>query len=220
TETGIWPLRYRRASLGLRYLRYVLRDEPTLALAAVREAWTLAQHGHSSWWSDLCHSLVTLPEPVAIALDARPTPDMVKGLLKDVEHSLAQHLYKSVRDSRRLPLLWARFVAFHPPRHCRRSAQRSHTSSSRAPSPARLSYGSLRRTIPLGLRLDDVGRHLSHPTAASVASVGRRRLLKTRCMSSLRVRMPNCSRSARRNSYSCCSLSSRVPESSLGASNP
>ncbi|TFK84191.1 hypothetical protein K466DRAFT_448178, partial [Polyporus arcularius HHB13444] len=109
TETGIWPLRYRRASLILRYLRYVLRDEPTLALAAVREAWTLAQHGHSTWWSDLCHSLITLPEPVAIALDARPTPDMVKGLLNDVEHSLAQHLYKSVRDSCRLPLLWARF---------------------------------------------------------------------------------------------------------------
>ncbi len=113
-ETGIWPLRYRRASLVLRYLRYVLRDEPTLALAAVREAWTLAQHGHSSWWSDLCHSLIALPEPVAIALDARPTPDMVKGLLKDVEHSLAQHLYKSVRDSRRLPLLWARFSRLPP----------------------------------------------------------------------------------------------------------
>ncbi len=115
TETaGIWPLRHRRAALVLRYLRYVLHDEPALALAAVREAWTLAQQGHSTWWSDLCRSLITLPEPVAIELDVRPTMDMVAGLLKALERSLAQHLYKSIHDSRRLPLLWARFRSLPP----------------------------------------------------------------------------------------------------------
>ncbi|KAI0685252.1 hypothetical protein C8T65DRAFT_592603, partial [Cerioporus squamosus] len=160
TETGIWPLRYRRAALVLRYLRYILRDEPTLALAAVREAWMLAQQGNSTWWSDLCHSLVTLPVPVAIVLDAWPTPQSVAALLQQLEQSLAHHLYTSVRDSRRLPLLWARFSRLPPaPTLSQVCAQQPYLKLTRT-KPREALIRLLTSDHPFGI---EVGRRRSPP---------------------------------------------------------
>ncbi len=121
TETGIWPLRYRRASLTLRWLLYVVRDRPALALAAVMEAWDIAQlHGdaspaHASWWSDLCHSLFALPVPVLLHLENPPSIDGITATLRELESSLATHLYDSVTKSRKLPVIKARFQRMPKP---------------------------------------------------------------------------------------------------------
>ncbi|KAI0700506.1 hypothetical protein C8T65DRAFT_790306 [Cerioporus squamosus] len=121
TETGIWLLRYRRASLALRWLVYVLHEQPALALAAVNEAWELAQPnhsarpGHSSWWSDLCHSLFTLPIPVLLPLEMRPSVDSVTASLSELERSLAEHLFQSITTSRKLPVIRARFERMPQP---------------------------------------------------------------------------------------------------------
>ncbi|TFK80935.1 hypothetical protein K466DRAFT_441345, partial [Polyporus arcularius HHB13444] len=109
TETGIWPLRYRRLALVLRWLLYVLRDRPTLPLAAIREAWQLAQDGHSSWWGDLCLSLLDLPVPVLLPLEDLPTVETARAALQQLELSLARHLFEAVMSSERLPVLQARF---------------------------------------------------------------------------------------------------------------
>ncbi|RDX40928.1 hypothetical protein OH76DRAFT_1302111, partial [Lentinus brumalis] len=109
TETGIWPLRFRRAWLAVRYLAYLLRQQPPIPYSALQEAWTLSSQGHPSWYSDLRHALRALPVPVILPLGPFPTEPMVSGLLTAIEDALAQHLYEEVQTSGRLPLLKARF---------------------------------------------------------------------------------------------------------------
>ncbi|TFK87270.1 hypothetical protein K466DRAFT_599629 [Polyporus arcularius HHB13444] len=75
----------------------------------VREAWQLAQHGHSSWWGDLCLSLLELPVSVLVNLEEMPTVDIVRSALAQVELSLTRHLFDAVMTSERLPVLQARF---------------------------------------------------------------------------------------------------------------
>ncbi|KAI0348977.1 hypothetical protein OH77DRAFT_1594477 [Trametes cingulata] len=106
SETGIWPIRYRRLHLALRYLQYILRDRPPLPYAAFCEQWQLASHGgHPSWWGDLHAVAAALPVPVHIPLDVMPTLDTVSQALDDLRESLAQHLYIELMRSLRLPVL-------------------------------------------------------------------------------------------------------------------
>lgn len=111
TETGIWPIRYRRLNLALRYLQYVLRDAPPLPAAAFMEAWRLTANGFSSWWGDLYHALRALPVPVYLTLREFPTVLAVDALLLQLEQSLADSLHAGIMASERLPLLRTRTLA-------------------------------------------------------------------------------------------------------------
>lgn len=69
----------------------------------------MSQESHASWWSDLCHSLITLPVPVLLALECFPTVEVLANTLRQVELSLARHLFDGVMQSRKLPIIQARF---------------------------------------------------------------------------------------------------------------
>ncbi|KAI0712862.1 hypothetical protein C8T65DRAFT_532643, partial [Cerioporus squamosus] len=115
TETGVWPLCFRRAWLAVKYLAYLLRERPANPFRALREAFTLAELGHPSWWSDLRYVLRSLPVPVHIPLTPFPTVELASNTLAAIETALAQHLYDSVADSERLPLLRTRFARLPQP---------------------------------------------------------------------------------------------------------
>ncbi|KAI0363058.1 hypothetical protein BV20DRAFT_1069746 [Pilatotrama ljubarskyi] len=106
TDTGVWPLAYRRFSLALRYLRYILVDKPALVLDSFIALWQLTTlHGAPTWWSDLRNAGAALPAPVDVDLARFPTVEDVTRLLRAVEHALATHLRDAIMASRRLPLL-------------------------------------------------------------------------------------------------------------------
>ncbi len=108
TETGLWPIAYRRVQLALRYLAYILRDKPALPAAALEESFALANAGHASWFSDLFLVLHQLPVPVAMDLSIKPTSASTAELIAQVEKSLIQHLEASIAISDRLILLHER----------------------------------------------------------------------------------------------------------------
>ncbi|KAI0325398.1 hypothetical protein GY45DRAFT_1348903 [Cubamyces sp. BRFM 1775] len=115
TETGIWPLAYRRFQLAVRYLIYVLRDRPPMVYAAFTEQWEMsAQHGTPSWWGDLHLTGMALPVPVTVPLATRPSVESLESCLSDVAHSLAAYLRDSVMASRRLPVLQHRMLSLCP----------------------------------------------------------------------------------------------------------
>ncbi|KAI0653084.1 hypothetical protein C8Q70DRAFT_1059635 [Cubamyces menziesii] len=116
TETGIWPLAYRRLQLAVRYLIYVLRDKPPLVEAAFSELWELtATHHASSWWGDLHLAALALPVPVRLPVHERPTTESLQACLAEITGSLAAHLRNRVRESRRLPVLQHRIANDCPP---------------------------------------------------------------------------------------------------------
>ncbi|KAJ8489933.1 hypothetical protein ONZ51_g2645 [Trametes cubensis] len=109
TESGVWPLRYRRLELALRYLRYVLRDGPQLTQAAMEESWQLVvQHSSPSWWSDLHHAAAALPAPLAIPVLTRPSVDAVDGWIRQLPQLVLHDLGSSLLASRRLTVLKSR----------------------------------------------------------------------------------------------------------------
>ncbi|KAI0641618.1 hypothetical protein C8Q79DRAFT_918990 [Trametes meyenii] len=106
TETGIRPIRYRRITLALRYLHYILTQRPELVNAALREAFNLAaSHSAPTWWSDLCHAAALLPVPVVLNIRKFPSPQDVNDCICAVERSLADHLLAQVMTSQRLPII-------------------------------------------------------------------------------------------------------------------
>ncbi|KAI0693700.1 hypothetical protein C8T65DRAFT_585580, partial [Cerioporus squamosus] len=121
-ETGVWPLRYRRLSLVLRYLHYILTDGPEFLRAASRDSFALATRSSAcggpapSWWSDLYLALATLPVPVhTLPLDQYPTADSVRQCLVQLEHSLFESFATSIRNAVRLPAQLARLRRPRPP---------------------------------------------------------------------------------------------------------
>ncbi|KAI0628281.1 hypothetical protein C8Q77DRAFT_1068312 [Trametes polyzona] len=109
-ETGIWPLLYRRLQLALRYLYYLLAARPTLAYAALRESWRLANADNPSpsWRSDLCLAATRPPASLHIPLRSWPTPGSVTALLAEIPRLVAGDLYQSLMASQRLPVLQTR----------------------------------------------------------------------------------------------------------------
>ena len=106
SETGLWPLRYRRAQLALRYLKYLLQG-PLLVSNALQEALQLAHAGYPSWISDLVHVLHELPVPVPFTLPPQLTDACVDEALGHLRASLVQHLELGATPER-LPLLAGR----------------------------------------------------------------------------------------------------------------
>ncbi len=114
-ETGVWPLRYRRLSLALRYLLYILTDGPDYVRAAFSDGFALATRSDSSggpvssWWSDLYLVLVTLPVPVhSLPLAEYPTLESVRRCLHQLELSLLDAFTGTVETGVRLPTQLAR----------------------------------------------------------------------------------------------------------------
>lgn len=67
TETAIWPIRYRRADLLVRYLGYLMqRPRGSLARAALDDSIALAAQGRPAWVSDVRRALAKLPIPVLL----------------------------------------------------------------------------------------------------------------------------------------------------------
>lgn len=98
SETGIWPLRFRRLELALRFLRYLLLGEPELAFAALRESWALATaHPPApTWWSDLVVAASMLPVPLSIPVHIWPTVEAVDGYIARIPALVAEHLYTEI----------------------------------------------------------------------------------------------------------------------------
>ncbi len=116
TMMNIWPLRYRRALLALRYLEYVLSARPSLPYAALRSGFDLVQHARPSWWSDLCYVLRSLPSPVDINSRVFPTTQAVGKLVAALSDSLANYLISFVRSSPRMYVYNAIHGQHLPPR--------------------------------------------------------------------------------------------------------
>ncbi len=121
-ETGLWPLRYRRLFLALRYLHYILTDGPEYLRAAYRDGFALANRSPElggpapSWWSDLYLALVTLPVPVhTFELNRAPTPERVRECLLQLECSLFDSFTHTVLNSDRLLAHRARLRRPQPP---------------------------------------------------------------------------------------------------------
>ena len=106
SETGCWPVRYRRLQLAFRYAQYLVRDRPPLAFAALHEAAALAEVGAMSWCSDLYHALQALSAPVNCV---RPSPTSLAVWLDNLAAALPSSLAWSISDSLlhsdRLPIL-------------------------------------------------------------------------------------------------------------------
>ncbi|PBK90239.1 hypothetical protein ARMGADRAFT_1083106 [Armillaria gallica] len=69
SETGMWPVKYRRLMLALRYWQYALSLSNDHFLAyAVKDATELAMVAKPSWISDLVNALHLLPHPVSLDL--------------------------------------------------------------------------------------------------------------------------------------------------------
>ena len=62
TETGLWPIRYRRIIIAITYLQYLLQLPPNhYAHAALEECVFLDAVGKPSWLTDLCIVMLCLP---------------------------------------------------------------------------------------------------------------------------------------------------------------
>ncbi len=105
TETGLWPIRYRRISLALRYLAYILRERLKFALLALQEAISLCIEGKTSWMSDLVIVLQRLPVPIVLSNLDSLSVQRVQSLTAMVESSMSRYLEELIECSPKLVLL-------------------------------------------------------------------------------------------------------------------
>ncbi|EJD43025.1 hypothetical protein AURDEDRAFT_19580, partial [Auricularia subglabra TFB-10046 SS5] len=110
TETGLWPIRYRRADLLVRYLGYLLqRPEGSYARAAIQDSVALAAQGKPAWMADVRRALWKLPVPVALGnvVDSGDIDD-VRIAIKD---AMLTYLQRELDGNRKLDLLRGRPTA-------------------------------------------------------------------------------------------------------------
>ncbi|KAJ7126658.1 hypothetical protein C8R46DRAFT_831506, partial [Mycena filopes] len=99
TETGIMPIRYRRALLALRYARgfaEISDDVEDIPRAAFRESLRIAGLGHCSWAADLHWVLASLPVPVVLDSSHLLTVEGIDGLMEKVEAACDNALEREV----------------------------------------------------------------------------------------------------------------------------
>ncbi|PIL33484.1 hypothetical protein GSI_04107 [Ganoderma sinense ZZ0214-1] len=133
TETGIWPVRYRRMELVLRYAKYLVTDGPMLPRLALQKVVALAQTSgpHGSWWSNVQHALAALPVPVHMNWFGGPSVNGLNKAVADLSCSLALSLRDNVTASSRLPLLQARIRPHRRTSPLWHPGDRTSTSSGR-----------------------------------------------------------------------------------------
>ncbi|KZV81442.1 hypothetical protein EXIGLDRAFT_572530, partial [Exidia glandulosa HHB12029] len=107
TETGLWPIKFRRIALQLRYLCYTLALPPThLAAIALRETMSAASNGLGGWYSDLQRAT----QNIGIGLPVNPSLESVAALEPKLKTALYVHLQGLVTASTKLDLLHGRSV--------------------------------------------------------------------------------------------------------------
>lgn len=101
SETGIWPIRYRRATLALKYLRYLVQlPHERLAWCAITDSLNLAKDGQISWINDMRLVLAKLPVPVLWNLPrSQIDTDIVDGLIANVKKSMEMWVQDAIDKS-------------------------------------------------------------------------------------------------------------------------
>ncbi|KAJ7071673.1 hypothetical protein C8F01DRAFT_1047744 [Mycena amicta] len=119
SETGIWPVKYRRVFLALKYLRYLLtlhahdQHPARPAWHALHESVALAQRRETSWILHLRKALSRLTPHVEFNISEILTrPAMVEEAMKDVERSLDSWITAGITNSSRVSDLLASRIEF------------------------------------------------------------------------------------------------------------
>ncbi|PBK62909.1 hypothetical protein ARMSODRAFT_963750 [Armillaria solidipes] len=112
SETGMWPVKYRRIILALRYWQYALSlpDDHFLSIA-MAESLTLARAKKSSWISDLARVLHLLHRPVSMDLSRQWLPSDIDNLITAVEQSCLVDIDSFIAASSKALLL--RYRSLH-----------------------------------------------------------------------------------------------------------
>ncbi|KAJ6553261.1 hypothetical protein B0H19DRAFT_949340, partial [Mycena capillaripes] len=107
SETGIWPIKYRRVYLALKYLCYLLKLETDNAKAqrpawnALQQSLTLARARKISWCNDLCIILSKLHTPVEFDIAGDITVPVVREVMKLVKLSMEAWIDHEIKNSAR-----------------------------------------------------------------------------------------------------------------------
>lgn len=100
SETGIWPIKYRRLYLALKYLLYLVGlPHDRLAWHALMQSMTLARQGQHSWVNDLCVVLAKLPVTVGLDIQAPLTSEIVSKCMKNLVQSMESTIQGSLERS-------------------------------------------------------------------------------------------------------------------------
>ncbi|KII84391.1 hypothetical protein PLICRDRAFT_95362 [Plicaturopsis crispa FD-325 SS-3] len=105
TETGTLPIGFRRVSLAVRYLQYLVNLTPNrFAHSALMDSVALATAGKAGWLTDLRLVLSRLPTPVAL-LDTDLCQDRLPSVLEAIEDSAEKWLQDFIQTSTKTFLL-------------------------------------------------------------------------------------------------------------------
>ncbi|KAJ7090739.1 hypothetical protein B0H15DRAFT_778739 [Mycena belliarum] len=103
SETGIWPIKYRRVYLALKNLCHLieLKDAERPAWNALQESLALAREKKMSWVNDLCIVLRRLDPPVSLEIISDWKVEAVQSTMKDVKKSMEAWIDTQIETSSR-----------------------------------------------------------------------------------------------------------------------
>ncbi|KAJ7791164.1 hypothetical protein B0H14DRAFT_2395940 [Mycena olivaceomarginata] len=103
SETGIWPIRYRRVFLALKYLSYLLQlDAKRPAANALQDSIALAYQQRLCWINDLRIVLSRLHVPVILDISPGFGAKEVEMAMKCVEKSMEAWIDDEIESSSRV----------------------------------------------------------------------------------------------------------------------
>ncbi|KAJ6564137.1 hypothetical protein B0H19DRAFT_1067729 [Mycena capillaripes] len=103
SETGIWPIKYRRAFLALKYLCYLLQLDPKRPAAnSLQESLALAYQQRLCWINDLRIVLSRLHVPVNLDISRGFGVKEVEIAMKGVEKSMELWIDDEIQSSSRV----------------------------------------------------------------------------------------------------------------------
>jgi hypothetical protein len=106
TETGLLPIRYRRAILALHHAKYWARlPDGYYAKAAYMSSLRLSNSGNISWASDIRVVLSSLPIPVACTVSSLESHDSIDELISAVKLSCETSMQTELDRAERTYLL-------------------------------------------------------------------------------------------------------------------
>ncbi|KAH7879474.1 uncharacterized protein C8R40DRAFT_1035802, partial [Lentinula edodes] len=106
TESGIMPIRTRRASLALRYLKYLITLPPShYAFSALWDNDNLCRAGSPCWLSDLDYAISQLPGHHRLPHLQDLNNDCIDTLIKTIEFSTKSELQSHIDTWSKLSLL-------------------------------------------------------------------------------------------------------------------
>lgn len=103
SETGLWPIKYRRIHLALVRLQYMIElphNRP--AWNAFQDSLTLAREHKVSWMNDLRIVLFRLPVPVLFDIEMELTVDSVTTVMTDLRNSMQTSIDNEIKNSHRV----------------------------------------------------------------------------------------------------------------------